>query len=118
MDLPRPKGKVDVVVGKDARERLDDTDRLDGGRIYLSGCDRDSGRHRLADGLARVAGDTADDPRFDLLQRWQLARDALGPPVHADLALRARGAGRELVEVRLLELLAGGEDLLAGVVLD
>src|SRR5215212_5165177 len=34
----------------------------------------------------------------------QVAGDAVGPPVHADLALGAGGAGRELVEIRLLEL--------------
>src|SRR5436190_12202792 len=44
--------------------------------------------------------------------------DAVVPPVHADRAFRARRAGRELVEVGLLELLAGRQELLAGVVLD
>ena len=49
-------------------------------------------------------------------ERRQLGGDALVPPVHAGLALGAGGTGRELVEVGLLELLAGGEQLLAGVV--
>src|SRR5436190_10899919 len=44
--------------------------------------------------------------------------DAVCPPVHARLALGARRAWRELVEVRLDELPAGRDDLLAGVVLD
>ena len=43
--------------------------------------------------------------------------DALDEPVHARLAVVAGGV-RELVEVGLLELLAGGQDLLAGVVDD
>src|SRR5215213_290354 len=43
----------------------------------------------------------------------ELAGDPLGPPVHADLALGSRRARRELVEVRLLQLRAGCEDLLA-----
>src|SRR6476661_7025414 len=51
-------------------------------------------------------------------QRRQRRGDPVVPPVHADRALRARGAGRELVEVGLLELLPGGQQLLAGVVLD
>src|SRR6266550_9595973 len=48
----------------------------------------------------------------------QLAGDAVGPPVHADLARVARCAGRELLEIRLLELGPGSANLLAGVVLD
>ena len=52
------------------------------------------------------------------VERRQLDRDAVGPPVHAGLALVAGGAGRELVEVGLLELRAGRQELLAGVVLD
>src|SRR6476469_5152474 len=51
-------------------------------------------------------------------QRRQRGGDPVVPPVHADRALRARGTGRKLVEVGLLELLPGGQELLAGVVLD
>src|SRR3954467_6934740 len=48
----------------------------------------------------------------------QVGGDAVGPPVHAGLALAAGSAGRELVEVRLLELRPAPQELPAGVVLD
>src|SRR5688572_22629373 len=51
-------------------------------------------------------------------ERWQLGGDPLVPPVHARLAFGAGRAWWELIEVRLLELLAGGQKLLAGVVDD
>src|SRR6476661_3214971 len=54
-------------------------------------------------------------PLRGLLERRQLSRDSLGPPMHAVLAARFRV---ELIEVGLLKLRAGWDDLLAGVVLD
>src|SRR5438477_7501062 len=51
-------------------------------------------------------------------QRWERNGDVLVPPVHADGAFGPRGAGWKLVEIGLLELLAGLEEDLAGVVLE
>ena len=124
VDLAGPQVEVDVVVGEDARETLDDPARLDG--------ERRGARRRLVPGAVAAVivdvpsgcGEARGRPpaglESDCLagQRWAADGDALVPPVHADRALRARGAGRELVEVGLLELLAGRQELLAGVVLD
>src|SRR5690349_5146606 len=66
----------------------------------------------------RAAARGPRPPRLAAAQGGERDRDVLVPPVHADRALRARGSGRELVEVGLLQLLAGREQLLAGVVLD
>src|SRR5690349_21633188 len=54
----------------------------------------------------------------DLGELGQFHCDAVVPPVHAGLALGAGCAWRELVKVRLLELLPRGHELLTGVVLD
>src|SRR4029079_19468612 len=57
-------------------------------------------------------------PARCLAQLRQWNGDVLVPPVHANRALRPGGAGRELVEIGLLELLPGRQELRAGVVLD
>src|SRR5689334_5556891 len=84
-------------------------------------------RSKLTRSLARTPGNRLTTPRISTalgrpgeLTRLlgQLALDALGPPLHAVLALQALGAGGELVEVGLGHLLAGRHDHLAGVVLD
>ena len=120
MDLAGREGEVDAVVGDDAGEPLDDAAELDG-------------RHRAGDGRrclaahlvrrqcrralrARARTLRASRSMRLVAELRQLGRDALVPPVHAGLALGAGGTGRELVEVGLLELLARGEQLLAGVV--
>src|SRR6478736_5366919 len=72
-----------------------------------------------AAGMAGVVMAGPDRPGSRISrQRRQLAVDALVPPVHARLALRPGGAGRELVEVGLLELRARRHERLAGVVDD
>src|SRR6185503_6087410 len=72
-------------------------------------------------GLRRIsmgAGQPTPIDQVGLGQLRQFHRDAVVPPVHAGRALRSWGTWRELVEVRLLELLPGGQQFLAGVVLD
>src|SRR5690349_8891433 len=54
------------------------------------------------------AGDPAPTVQVGLGQLRQLHGDSLVPPVHAGLALGTWRAWRELIKVRLLELLPGG----------
>src|SRR3954449_3159935 len=56
--------------------------------------------------------------RFLGAELRQIGGDAVVPPVHAGLALAAGSAGRELIEVGLLELRTAREELLALVVLE
>jgi hypothetical protein len=62
MNLARPKVEVDVVVGEDAGERLDDADRFHSGCRNLRGPGRRSGRHRLAGRVSRAAGGAQATP--------------------------------------------------------
>ena len=119
---PRREVEVDVVVGDDAGEALDDAAHLDG-EHGVAGAARAAAGHGGGDGARRArprrACHLAASSSLDLVAEFgQLGLDPLGPPVHAGRALVAGRAGRELVEIGLHELLAGGEDLVARVVLD
>ena len=110
MDLADAQVEGDPVVGEDTREGLDDAPSLQGVRLAEGGRDRRAG---IGHGHGRaVAGPPVvrRRTRILLLERRQLDGDPVGPPVHARLALVAGCAGRELVKVGLLELLAVGQD--------
>ena len=115
MDLARPQLEVDVVVGEDAREALDDPARLDGRHGVAVGrrgrCGPAADR-RVRDGHAAPRRPPSGPGRIRLRCSAAARRDALVPPVHADRALGAGGAGRELVEVGLLELPPSGRSSL------
>src|SRR4051812_27908639 len=73
----------------------------------------------IESGNGEARGRIARGPRTRCLaQLGQRNGDVLVPPVHADGALGAGRSGRELVEVRLLELLAVLEERLAVVRLE
>ena len=114
VDLARAQVEINLVVGDDAGERLDDAARLERRARARVTSPEAAPRERGWGPRATPAG-----PWIGLAaQGGERDRDPVGPPVHAGLALVAGGARRELVEVGLLELGAGGQDLLAGVVLD
>ena len=115
MDLAGAQVEVDVVVGEDAGEALDDAARLDGGRGDAARSWRSPGGvATVGDAMRRASAAPAAPRRASTTTRAcrQLDRDAVVPPVHAGLALGAGGAGRELVEVGLLELAPAGRSSL------
>ena len=119
MDLADAQVEGNPVVGEDAREGLDDPARLQGVRRAASAATGARGSVTVTEGRCRVRRWETGGPRIlSTGERRQLDGDPVGPPVHARRALVAGCAGRELVEVGLLELRAFGQDLLAGVVGD